>query len=60
MQNKQNIPWVEKYRPTQFENIVLDKKNKNYLIIFWKHNISPICYFTDHLEQEKRPLLLIL
>ena len=28
MQNKQNIPWVEKYRPTQFENIVLDKKNK--------------------------------
>ena len=28
MQNKQNIPWVEKYRPTQFENIVLDQKNK--------------------------------
>ena len=28
MQNKQNIPWVEKYRPTQFENIVLDIKNK--------------------------------
>ncbi len=28
MQDKENIPWVEKYRPVQFENIVLDEKNK--------------------------------
>ena len=24
----ENIPWIEKYRPTSFENIVLDKNNK--------------------------------
>ena len=28
MQDNKNVPWVEKYRPTQFENIVLDEKNK--------------------------------
>lgn len=26
-----NIPWVEKYRPTNFENIVLDSTNKKIL-----------------------------
>ena len=26
--NKNNIPWVEKYRPNIFDNIVLDKYNK--------------------------------
>lgn len=25
---KENIPWIEKYRPTEFENIVLDNLNK--------------------------------
>ena len=25
------IPWVEKYRPSNFENIVLDKNNKKIL-----------------------------
>ena len=41
-----NIPWVEKYRPTSFDNIVLDDVNqtilkniidmnyKNYLYLF--------------------------
>ncbi len=24
----ENIPWVEKYRPTQFDNIVMDENNK--------------------------------
>ena len=28
MQDNENIPWVEKYRPTQFDNIVLNEKNK--------------------------------
>ena len=28
MQQTENIPWVEKYRPTEFNNIVLDKMNK--------------------------------
>ena len=30
MQNKENIPWVEKYRPVQFENIVLDPINQTF------------------------------
>ena len=25
---KNNIPWVEKYRPTEFDNIVLDPMNR--------------------------------
>ena len=28
MQNVDNIPWVEKYRPEYFDDIVLDKSNK--------------------------------
>ena len=28
MQNIDNIPWVEKYRPEYFDDIVLDKSNK--------------------------------
>ena len=26
--DNQTIPWVEKYRPTQFDHIVLDSTNK--------------------------------
>tara|TARA_B110000967_G_C18763824_1_gene499304 strand:- start:51 stop:1004 length:954 start_codon:yes stop_codon:yes gene_type:complete len=39
-----NIPWVEKYRPTKFENIVLDKLNRQI--------------FTNILENEYFPNLL--
>ena len=28
MQSNDNIPWVEKYRPTNFDNIVLDPANR--------------------------------
>jgi DNA polymerase III delta prime subunit len=28
MQSNDNIPWVEKYRPTNFDNIVLDPSNR--------------------------------
>ena len=27
----QTIPWVEKYRPTSFENIILDKNNEQII-----------------------------
>ena len=30
----ENIPWIEKYRPSEFNNIVLDSTNKKiYKII---------------------------
>ena len=35
-----NIPWVEKYRPTKFDNIVLDDNNKKLF-----HNILEKKYF---------------
>ena len=37
-----SIPWVEKYRPTQFENIILDPINKQILT-----NIIHSCYFPN-------------
>ena len=36
-----NIPWVEKYRPTSFENIVLDKINQTILENIIKMNMFP-------------------
>ena len=30
MQKSDNIPWVEKYRPNEFDNIVLDKINQQF------------------------------
>ena len=40
--DKQNIPWVEKYRPTQFENIVLDPLNRQVF-----KNILEKAYFPN-------------
>tara|TARA_Y100000389_G_C17470558_1_gene530167 strand:- start:8171 stop:9118 length:948 start_codon:yes stop_codon:yes gene_type:complete len=42
MTSKQNIPWVEKYRPTEFENIVLDPTNKKLF-----GNILSLDYFPN-------------
>jgi DNA polymerase III delta prime subunit len=42
MTNLQNIPWVEKYRPTEFENIVLDPTNKQLF-----ENILTLDYFPN-------------
>ena len=36
-----NIPWVEKYRPTEFNNIVLNKYNKMILNNILKTNYFP-------------------
>jgi len=41
-QTIENIPWVEKYRPTTFDNIVLDKSNR---IVF--ENILKTGYFPN-------------
>ena len=30
--NEESQPWCEKYRPTQFENIVLDPYNKDIFL----------------------------
>jgi replication-associated recombination protein RarA len=42
MTSRQNIPWVEKYRPTEFENIVLDPTNKQLF-----ENILALDYFPN-------------
>ena len=44
MQKSQYIPWVEKYRPINFEDIVLDENNYNIL-----NNILKLNYFPNML-----------
>ena len=41
MQNKTNIPWVEKYRPQYFDDIVLDFYNKKIFDNILKNNYIP-------------------
>lgn len=41
MNSKLYIPWVEKYRPTSFEEIVLDKENKVIFNNILKKNYIP-------------------
>jgi len=41
MQNKENIPWVEKYRPTQFDDIVLDPINRTLFNKILNKNYFP-------------------
>ena len=44
-------PWVEKYRPTQFEEIVLDPVNKTLLSNVVKSNQFPNLLFYGPREQ---------
>ena len=39
--NKQNLPWIEKYRPIHFEDIVLDQNNKIILLNIIKKKTIP-------------------
>jgi DNA polymerase III delta prime subunit len=39
--SSENIPWVEKYRPTNFKDIVLDEINKKFLLNIIESNHIP-------------------
>ena len=43
--NKQNIPWVEKYRPTNFDDIVLDPINRKIFKNILDKNYFPNLLF---------------
>jgi len=45
MQNNNDIPWVEKYRPTAFNNIVLDPNNKTIMKNIINNNSFPNILF---------------
>lgn len=40
-----NVPWIEKYRPSEFSNIVLDKTNKKILLNIVKKKYFPNLLF---------------
>jgi len=40
-----HIPWIEKYRPRRFEDIVLDKTNNNILTSIIDKNYFPNLLF---------------
>ena len=43
--NKENIPWVEKYRPTKFDEIVLDSTNRTIFENILNNNYFPNLLF---------------
>ena len=45
MEAKQNIPWVEKYRPTNFSDIVLDPMNREVFNSILTNNYFPNLLF---------------
>ena len=53
-----NTPWVEKYRPKKFENIILDDFNKEIFKNILEKQYFPNLLFTDRREQEKPQVLL--
>ena len=40
-----NVPWVEKYRPTEFNNIILNNSNKTIFNNMINNNIFPNLLF---------------
>ena len=52
-----NKPWVEKYRPSTFNDIILDDINKTIFSNMIKKIIFQIYFFMYHLVQEKQPPL---
>ena len=42
---KENMPWIEKYRPDTFRDIVLESTNKEFLKNIIKQNIFPNLLF---------------
>ena len=53
----EHSPWVEKYRPTEFKDIVLDATNKKILTNVIEKQYFPNLLFYGPLEQEKLQLL---
>ena len=45
LQNKKNIPWAEKYRPVQFDDIVLDPNNRTIFENILERNYFPNLMF---------------
>lgn len=45
MQQQDNIPWTEKYRPTNFDNIVLDPANKELFLNMLENKYFPNLLF---------------
>jgi replication factor C subunit 3/5 len=45
LSQKNNIPWVEKYRPTKFDNIVLDPNNRTLFKNILEKNYFPNLLF---------------
>ena len=43
--NKENIPWIEKYRPTHFDNIVLSPINRKIFENIFNHQYFPNLLF---------------
>ena len=39
--NREDIPWIEKYRPDTFDNIILNNTNKNILENIIRKNVFP-------------------
>ena len=53
------IPWVEKYRPTNFDEIVLSETNKEICKNIVTTGYVLICYFMDHPELVRQRQSLI-